>query len=538
MSAVDLPPFFATLFDACKPVREYDRFLAARGTPAPAQTVPVPAIDAFLMQQICAGYPAAPVVVDLAADATFGASTIFWSVQPQCTQIIAANSHGAEWRPLVSSAQSALELDAKTMTVQTYDRTEGLEWTLLKQAVPRGAPVFVHLAFGKEQVVYCENWLESVFTHFHDAIVFIAPLGLVGECDLLAAALRFCSGSGRHRLTAPRELSGFFTLSRLGIVSRMDNPCLAPVLARIAQMFEGNFQFLSLVEWASAANVRLRSLAQEHNGRELADSKGAIEPRTYQHLVLQIQGVIRNVATPGARVLVVSKGDESLLRCDSCQCEHFPQGEDGQYAGHYPADSEEAIAHLEELRAKGANLLVIPAPAGWWLEHYAEWREHLETHYTVAARHEGICVVFALSALPGGTKIDYEGLVDAIRAMVRKRLPREATVVVVNKGDCNLLNLEGRRAWHFPRTEDGEYAGYYPLTDADAIDHLERLRRQGGEYLLLPETAFWWMEHYGGFRAHLESNYRQLISDAKTCLIFDLRSTQRKVRRSWWRWRW
>jgi len=30
---------------------------------------------------------------------------------------------------------------------------------------------------------------------------------------------------------------------------------------------------------------------------------------------------------------------------------HFPQVENGVYAGHHPADGDEAIAHLEQLRA-------------------------------------------------------------------------------------------------------------------------------------------------------------------------------------------
>ncbi|HEY3553426.1 MAG TPA: glycosyltransferase family 4 protein, partial [Solirubrobacterales bacterium] len=54
----------------------------------------------------------------------------------------------------------------------------------------------------------------------------------------------------------------------------------------------------------------------------------------------------------------------------------------------YPADGAAAAAHLEELRAAGAQYLVIPAEASWWLEHYPELREALEEGELLAADPE------------------------------------------------------------------------------------------------------------------------------------------------------
>ena len=69
-------------------------------------------------------------------------------------------------------------------------------------------------------------------------------------------------------------------------------------------------------------------------------------------------------------------------------------------------------------------------------------------------------------------------------------LPPGATVLVVSKGDEELLELGGRRAWHFPRGKGGTYAGYHPGASSEAIDHLEELRASGGEFLIFPSTAF------------------------------------------------
>ena len=88
---------------------------------------------------------------------------------------------------------------------------------------------------------------------------------------------------------------------------------------------------------------------------------------------------------PGARVAVVSKGDGELLELDGREACHFPRTADGIYAGYHPKDSEAAIAHLEELRAKGAAFLVFPEPSLWWLDHYKGLRRHLESRYRIAA---------------------------------------------------------------------------------------------------------------------------------------------------------
>jgi GT2 family glycosyltransferase len=126
-----------------------------------------------------------------------------------------------------------------------------------------------------------------------------------------------------------------------------------------------------------------------------------------------------------------------------------------------------------------------------------------------------------------GKYLSYRQLVRRIREVVRTNLPPGATVVVVSRGDEALIELgDGRRGWHFPQEEGGVYAGYYPADGAEAIAHLEELRFRGGEFLLFPETSFWWLEHYGGFREYLKDRYRLLVRREETCLIFDLRGPE------------
>jgi GT2 family glycosyltransferase len=117
----------------------------------------------------------------------------------------------------------------------------------------------------------------------------------------------------------------------------------------------------------------------------------------------------------------------------------------------------------------------------------------------------------------------YVSLVARIRERMYDAVRANATVLVVSKGDEALLDLGARWcAWHFPRLEDGTYAGYYPANSGEAIAHLEQLRVAGAEYLLFPATSLWWLDYYAGLRQHLEELYPCVQHDPDTCAIYAL----------------
>jgi GT2 family glycosyltransferase len=117
---------------------------------------------------------------------------------------------------------------------------------------------------------------------------------------------------------------------------------------------------------------------------------------SYLELKERIRAVVDALVPSGATVAVVSRGDDGLLDLGDRRAWHFPQEEDGTYAGRHPADGDEAISLLERLRERGAGYLVIPEEDAWWLEHYGELGRHLATRYESLARAGGSCRIFRL----------------------------------------------------------------------------------------------------------------------------------------------
>lgn len=109
---------------------------------------------------------------------------------------------------------------------------------------------------------------------------------------------------------------------------------------------------------------------------------------------------------------------------------------------------------------------------------------------------------------------------DDVRRAVDSAVPSRARVLVVSKGDPELLKLPGRTAAHFPQGADGLWAGYHPRDSRAALKHLEELRTDA-DYLVFPATSFWWLDYYAQFSRQLSERFERVWSD-DSCVIFEL----------------
>jgi hypothetical protein len=221
--------------------------------------------------------------------------------------------------------------------------------------------------------------------------------------------------------------------------------------------------------------------------------------RRYRDQVDRVRAQVRATIPEESRVLVMTRGDEALLRLERRRGEHFPQSPTGIYAGHYPADGEEAVAHLEELRSSGAEYLVIPAEAKWWLEHYRELRAALEEHGELLASDAEAADIYALSieARQRGAKLasrEPTSLAPAVGSLLRALLPDRAGVVLIG-AEAEAVDIEERPCWRLPAE---------PV--ASVIEQAEAAQAKGARYVVLlhPERR----------RDALDGGYRQAFSDS------------------------
>jgi GT2 family glycosyltransferase len=162
--------------------------------------------------------------------------------------------------------------------------------------------------------------------------------------------------------------------------------------------------------------------------RELAGTETSKQV-AYQHLIGRIRQVVRSVCPHGATILVASKGDPKLLNLYGRRGRHFPQDEKGVYAGFYPHNGVAAVAHLEALRAQGADYFLLPSTGLWWLEKYPEFRRHLEDRYDVVFRDADTCVAFWLREVVGPRPSSLGDSLIGVIAAFRERFGRDPAVL-------------------------------------------------------------------------------------------------------------
>ncbi|MBW3665219.1 MAG: glycosyltransferase [Actinobacteria bacterium] len=125
----------------------------------------------------------------------------------------------------------------------------------------------------------------------------------------------------------------------------------------------------------------------------------------YQDLVRNTLATVAALTPQDARVAVLSRGDAAFVDCPPRVMCHLPTTRSGTYAGHHPADADEAIEAIESARRDGIEYLVFPRDSAWWLTHYDGLSAHLLEVATQISDADH-CTVYRLDAAPGGSHAD------------------------------------------------------------------------------------------------------------------------------------
>ena len=244
------------------------------------------AIDFFLLHQWIAQYAMRPRVIDLASEATRGASTLFFLGNPQVREVQmlppAERAAGSpDWRPLLEAAASDHEVSPQPAChVLAAGRVGEIRRCFREDELRPPLLVLWHVD-EKESHESLENTLEELLSLQEDVIVAVCPLGRIGHCRALASLIAHCASHQEHRLAALREICPFTATSQLGILYRASNANADEMLEGLEHGFVGNFQFLSLIRELTSCHLTSASLTSQlaqalaERDAELAVMKGS-----------------------------------------------------------------------------------------------------------------------------------------------------------------------------------------------------------------------------------------------------------------------
>jgi hypothetical protein len=107
---------------------------------------------------------------------------------------------------------------------------------------------------------------------------------------------------------------------------------------------------------------------------------------------------------------------------------------------------------------------------------------------------------------------------------LKKVTPPDALIVAADMGDPTILYYAERKGWHFLE-QNATYNGN-PDDSEQAIENLDRLRRQAATHFVFTRNTFWWSQSYPEFVAHLANNAK-LIESTPEFRIYELTTVAR-----------
>lgn len=247
---------------------------------------------------------------------------------------------------------------------------------------------------------------------------------------------------------------------------------------------------------------------------------GRLGEAEYRELVARIQAAVSAHVPPGSSLLLVSKGDASLLEQPGRTALHFPQDGSGGYAGHHPRDGAAATAELEQRRRAGAEYLVLPATARWWLQYYDDFALHLASHGEIVADLPDTCTIYSLgprlASAPGAPAIARpQASAEQIRDYLESLVTVGQRLVVLETVDGLVGTLASLRPAHL-RAGEGDGGADRTLAE------LRLLADDGADYLVVPRSSDEWLDSRPDLCAEIESNCRKIAEQRHLCRVFDL----------------
>jgi hypothetical protein len=170
----------------------------------------------------------------------------------------------------------------------------------------------------------------------------------------------------------------------------------------------------------------------------------------------------------------------------------------------YDQVSDGGIVIIDDYFMEGAALAVHEILGHRKIRHRLETTSEFEPH-RIAYLRKG-----AATWQQNWARLTEARLRHEAAAQIASVVAEGATYILVDdeRWDRHTL-VPNRRALPFLE-RDGVYWGQ-PPDDRTAVQEIERMRNAGAGYVMFAQPSFWWLDHYGGLRRHLESRYARVL---------------------------
>lgn len=231
----------------------------------------------------------------------------------------------------------------------------------------------------------------------------------------------------------------------------------------------------------------------------------------YAAQVHRVRELVWEHVPAGSTVAVVSKGDPALILFDQRNGWHYPQTASGQYLGHHPDTGAAAVAHLESLRQRGAQYLVIPTVHGWFLDFYTDLRAHLNREGELVHRDEN-CTIFSLTKR-GVRLIPTKNAAERqLRDLVAAVLPHGSAIVAFGWSHAALGGSSEFRVLESPAADAAS------ASEVSAL--VAEIRDGGAEYVVFPASSPGEARSSQGLVDSCRASWTTVLDHRHVCAVF------------------
>ncbi len=261
----------ATIGSVYQPIEAYRDLLPAAEEPAHDPAARLQPLDAYLIHLMLSMLPHRPTLVDLAADATWGTTTVLGLTHPHVRKVYIPEPGAVrDYRFILERYRAECE-PALPAALEPLPALPGTpEWAAVwgRLGKPRGHVILLPAEGTACPLVDC---VRACLEADPDSLMVVLGLGTVGQCGAVQSLLGACGDGSDQRFWLLRELGDCLLSSQVGLVARRGQGVAEEVVRRLRQLYTTNFNFLTLVKKAcltaiQAADVDAAAVKAHHTG--------------------------------------------------------------------------------------------------------------------------------------------------------------------------------------------------------------------------------------------------------------------------------